>query len=54
MQKLAYALLFSVLNAAILWVRIRAEGKALKEPSDSPAPPIQETEAFTESVTTHI
>ncbi|HEV2531544.1 isoprenylcysteine carboxyl methyltransferase family protein [Phenylobacterium sp.] len=28
----AYAALFSALNASILWVRIRAEGRALSEP----------------------
>jgi methyltransferase len=28
----SYALVFSLLNASILWVRIRAEGQALRAP----------------------
>jgi methyltransferase len=32
-HQLAYALVFSALNASILWVRIRAESRALRPPA---------------------
>jgi methyltransferase len=38
---LAYAALFSVLNASILWVRIRAEGRALRAPADGEQPGVR-------------
>jgi len=31
----AYALVFSVLNASVLWIRIRAERRALDEATDA-------------------
>ena len=35
-----YGIVFSVLNAAVLWIRIRAEAAALRAPSSGrPAPP---------------
>ena len=33
----AYALVFSILNAAILWIRIRAEARALRAPPEGRA-----------------